>query len=157
MHESEKWKWSLSVVPDSERPHGLQPTRLLCPWDFPGKSTGVGCHCLLWVKCYIAVLVTNIIKMLHGRICDKYKHKWSLSIPSITLVKLIISHSFSRCGYQGSEKVRILCSILVSGRAKIMNLSLAMFVITIKKKLPWYLIHLGLLLVQILVLCLKEN
>ena len=32
---------------DSSRPHGLQPTRLLCPWDFPGKSTGVGCHCLL--------------------------------------------------------------------------------------------------------------
>ena len=23
------------------------PTRLLCPWDFPGKNTGVGCHCLL--------------------------------------------------------------------------------------------------------------
>ena len=32
---------------DSYRPHGLQPTRLLHPWDFPGKSTGVGCHCLL--------------------------------------------------------------------------------------------------------------
>ena len=30
-----------------QRPHGLQPTRLLCPWDFPGKSTGVGCHRLL--------------------------------------------------------------------------------------------------------------
>ena len=29
------------------RPHRRQPTRLLCPWDFPGKSTGVGCHCLL--------------------------------------------------------------------------------------------------------------
>ena len=27
--------------------HGLKPTRLLRPWDFPGKSTGVGCHCLL--------------------------------------------------------------------------------------------------------------
>ena len=26
--------------------HGLQPTRLLRPWDFPGRSTGVGCHCL---------------------------------------------------------------------------------------------------------------
>ena len=47
MHESEKWKWSRSVVTDSERPHGLQPTRLFHPWDFPGKSTGVGCHCLL--------------------------------------------------------------------------------------------------------------
>ena len=32
---------------DSSRPHGLQPTRLLRPWDFPGKSTGVGYHCLL--------------------------------------------------------------------------------------------------------------
>ena len=32
---------------DSQRPHGLQPTRLLHPWDFLGKSTGVGCHCLL--------------------------------------------------------------------------------------------------------------
>ena len=47
MHESEKWKWSHSVVSDSSRPHGPQPTRLLHPWDFPGKSTGVGCHCLL--------------------------------------------------------------------------------------------------------------
>ena len=32
---------------DSSRPHELQPTRLLRPWDLPGKSTGVGCHCLL--------------------------------------------------------------------------------------------------------------
>ena len=47
MHESEKWKWSHSVVSDSSLPQGLQPTRLLRPWDFPGKSTGVGCHCLL--------------------------------------------------------------------------------------------------------------
>ena len=47
MHKSEKWKWSRLVMSDSSRPHGLQPTRLLHPWDFPGKSTGVGCHCLL--------------------------------------------------------------------------------------------------------------
>ena len=48
MHESEKWKWSHSVVSNSERLHRLQPTRLFRPWDFPGKSTGVECHCLLW-------------------------------------------------------------------------------------------------------------
>ena len=47
--ESEKWKWSRSVVSDSLWPHGLQPTRLLLPWDFLGKSTGAGCHCLLQV------------------------------------------------------------------------------------------------------------
>ena len=51
MHESGKWKWSRSVVSNSLRPHGLQPTRLLCPWYFPGKSTGVGCHHLLWSTC----------------------------------------------------------------------------------------------------------
>ena len=38
---------SRSVVSDSLQPHGLQPTRLLCPWDFPGKDTGVACHFLL--------------------------------------------------------------------------------------------------------------
>ena len=41
MHESEKWKWSRSVVSDSQWPHGLQPTRLFCPWDFPGMSIGI--------------------------------------------------------------------------------------------------------------------
>ena len=29
------------------QPHGLEPTRLLCPWDFSDKNTGVGCHFLL--------------------------------------------------------------------------------------------------------------
>ena len=47
MQESEKWKWRRSVVSDSKRPPGLQPARILCPWDFPGKSTGVECHRLL--------------------------------------------------------------------------------------------------------------
>ena len=32
---------------NSVRPHRWQPTRFLCPWDSPGKSTGVGCHFLL--------------------------------------------------------------------------------------------------------------
>ena len=38
---------SRSVVSDSLHPHRLEPTRLLCPWDSPGKNTGVGCHSLL--------------------------------------------------------------------------------------------------------------
>ena len=38
---------SHSVVSDSLRPHGLWPAGLLCPWDSPGKNTGVGCHSLL--------------------------------------------------------------------------------------------------------------
>ena len=36
-----------SVVSDIVQPHGLQSSRLLHPWDSPGKNTGVGCHFLL--------------------------------------------------------------------------------------------------------------
>ena len=35
-----------SVVPSSLWHHGPQPTRFFCPWDFPVKNTGVGCHAL---------------------------------------------------------------------------------------------------------------
>ena len=47
---SNAWKWKVKVK--SLRRSRLlvtllQPTRLLGPWDFPGKSPGVGCHCLL--------------------------------------------------------------------------------------------------------------
>ena len=36
-----------SCLTDSVRPHRWQPTRLPCPWDSPGKNTGVGFHLLL--------------------------------------------------------------------------------------------------------------
>ena len=35
--------WSCPTL----RPHGLYPTRFLCPWNSPGNNTGVGCHALL--------------------------------------------------------------------------------------------------------------
>ena len=51
------------------RPHGLQPTSLLCPWNFPDKNTGVGCHFLLqgifpprdrtWASCAAGGLFTD--------------------------------------------------------------------------------------------------
>ena len=36
------WRESHSLMSDSLRPHGLQPTRLLCSWDSPGKDIGMG-------------------------------------------------------------------------------------------------------------------
>ena len=41
---------SCSVMPYSLQPHRLQPIRLLCPWDSPGKDVGVICHFLLQVR-----------------------------------------------------------------------------------------------------------
>ena len=42
--------WVASIVSDSGRSYGQQPTRLLHPQDSPGKNTGVGCHFLLHLK-----------------------------------------------------------------------------------------------------------
>ena len=38
---------SCSVMSSSLQPPGLQPTRLFCPWDYPSKNIGIGCHFLL--------------------------------------------------------------------------------------------------------------
>ena len=38
---------TLSDAFNSLQPDGLHPTRLLCPWDFPDKNAGAGCHFLL--------------------------------------------------------------------------------------------------------------
>ena len=50
---SSAWKWKVKVKSLSRvrllATHGLQPTRLLHPWDLPGKRTGVGCHHLLLI------------------------------------------------------------------------------------------------------------
>ena len=53
-----------SVVSDSVRPHGLQPTRLLHPWDSPGKNTGVGCHFLLQWKWKVKVKSLRRVRLL---------------------------------------------------------------------------------------------
>ena len=58
----------LSFLRAHSRPHGLQPTRLLRPWDFPGKNTGVGCHRLLralfWGDINILNYITVMIRQL---------------------------------------------------------------------------------------------
>ena len=41
------WKVLVTQLCSTLWPHGLQSARLLCPWDSPGKNTGVGCHSLL--------------------------------------------------------------------------------------------------------------
>ena len=54
-----------SVVSNSVRPHGLQPTRLLRPWDSPGKNTGMSCHFLLhaW-KWKVKVKLLSRVRLL---------------------------------------------------------------------------------------------
>ena len=51
----------------TEQPHRQQPTRLPCPWDSPGKNTGVGCHFLL--QC-MKVKSESEIAQLCPTLCD---------------------------------------------------------------------------------------
>ena len=56
---SNVWKWKVKGKLVSHvwlfATPGLQPTRLLHPWDFPGKSSGVGFHCLLHIYVYVHI------------------------------------------------------------------------------------------------------
>ena len=72
-----------SVVFKPVRPSGRQATRLLCPWDSPGKSTGVGCHALLQ-----GIFLTQ-------RLNPRLLHLLYWQAGSLPLLLLLLSH-FSR-------------------------------------------------------------
>ena len=58
---------SFSVVSDSLWSRGPQPARLLCPWDSPGKNTGLGCYALLQGSFLTQGLNTCLLHLLHCR------------------------------------------------------------------------------------------
>ena len=59
---------SHSVMSDSLQSHGLQPVRLLCPWDSPGKNTGVGCHFLLQGILPTQGSNPHLLRLLHWQV-----------------------------------------------------------------------------------------
>ena len=91
---------------DPQRPQGLQPSRLLHPWDFPGKSTGVGCHCLLRPMpltvmnlCSFEILMANFGHQKFLLISQSFWASTSASCctpvcssPKTWLVRLVLSH-----------------------------------------------------------------
>ena len=76
VHESEKWKGSRSAVSDSSRPRGLQPTRLLRPWDSPGKSA---LHRVLQVF-YLVNSGFFLISLMFGCIKSELHHAGSSAV-----------------------------------------------------------------------------
>ena len=54
-----------SVMFDSVQPYGLEPTRLLCLWDSPGKNTGVGSHAFLQGIFLTQGLNLHLLGLLH--------------------------------------------------------------------------------------------
>jgi len=56
---------ALQALPSELRCYGLEPTRLLCPRDSPGKNTGVDCHALLQGIFPIQGLDPHLLPLLH--------------------------------------------------------------------------------------------
>ena len=103
MNESEKWKSSCSVVSDSSRPHGPQPTRLLHPWDFPGKSTGVFSPFLksrsknFWPRLNKILLTLPIIFSYRGTLCYRERVVKHLYLTFTLYVFITISSELKIC------------------------------------------------------------
>ena len=90
---------------DSQRANGLQPTRLLRPWDFPGKSTGEGCHCLLWL---IQGLIINFgfSEMILISYCGKLSHNIINELEKSTLLSVSSVNKLSlRCAMEVLREV----------------------------------------------------
>ena len=80
-----------SVVSDSLWPRELWPARLLCPWDVPGKNTGVGCHFLLQGIFLTQRWNLHLLHLLHWQ---------SDSLPLSLL---------GRCILDGNSSIHTLC------------------------------------------------
>ena len=101
-------KWSMCLVSQScptLQLHGLWLTRILCPWDFPGKNTGVGCHFLFQrlfltqgsIPCLLHLLPSQEDSLLLShlgsptKLRDTHKNSKYFTIFKITLAFLLIA------------------------------------------------------------------
>ena len=80
-----------SVVSGSLRPHRLQPARLHCPWNFPGKNIGAGCHFLLQGIFPTQGSNLHLLGLLHWQchLGSPYYYKASLKFSCICRLQFI--------------------------------------------------------------------
>ena len=84
---------SHSVVSNSLWSCGLQPARLLCPWNFPGRNTGVGCHFLLQNRS----VMSNSLQP-HGLYSPWYSAGQNTGVGSLSLLQGIFPTQGSNPG-----------------------------------------------------------
>ena len=68
-----------SVMSDSLRPYRLWPGRFLCPWNCPGKNTGVGCHFVLQGSSWKRDQTHDSPSLLHCRRITYHCTSWEVS------------------------------------------------------------------------------
>jgi len=81
VHVSLNESVNCSVVSDTLQPHGFQPTKLPCPWYFPGKNIEVSCHFLLQSIFSTQRWKLHLLPFLLGRWIIYYRATWEVPHP----------------------------------------------------------------------------
>ena len=97
---------SHSFVSDTLQPYGLQPTRLLCPWDSPGKNTEMGSHSLLQG---IFMTQGSNLGLLHCRHSDFFII-WATRLMTRLKLNYLFNGPVSK--YSHNERVRVSMNTL---------------------------------------------
>ena len=92
---------------DSLQPHGLKSARFLCPWNFPGKNTGVDCHFLLqgifltqWLNLCLLLWQANSLPQ---------SHQWRRNFWKVVLG---IKHGILRRNKRMAYSSSVSCSVV---------------------------------------------
>ena len=104
-----------SVVSDFSWPHGLMPSRLLCPWDSPGKNTGVSCHALLQGIFLTQGFNPHLLHLLHWQVGSLTRVIWeALCWWYLWLNTFYIQRAYIHQKHNCMEMLKQICSQYVS-------------------------------------------
>ena len=92
---------------DSLPPYGQWAARLLCPWNFPGKNTGVGCHFLLQRICLTQGSNLHLLRWQEDSLPLNHQENTQLSIaiPYYFGQTLMVAASGSKCPSKRNSKL----------------------------------------------------
>ena len=99
---------SHSIMPNSLQPHGLQPSRLLCPWDSPSKNTGVGYYALFQGIFLTQGLSPNLLCLLCWQTCSlSLEPPGKLQLTSWTDIKYYSQYTDEDRGYRAGNSQQV--------------------------------------------------
>ena len=101
-----------SVMSNSLQPHRLQPASLLCPWDFPDKTTGVGCHFLLQGIFPTHGSKLRLLCLLHQQVDSLPLSHLTVAVPmgsAVTETRCGSQNSLQRGSCSNTQKLLIYC------------------------------------------------
>ena len=106
------------------QPQGLQPTRFLCPWDFSGKNTEVGCHFLLqgtfqtqgWNLCLLHGQADSLPseppgKPKLGNNLSQLQRQWLLSISASPMLFKVLFTSYQLVSCKSNPLLQLICPL----------------------------------------------